>query len=265
MADLNPINAWRRMLALPNESRTKTILVAFMVASVCALLVSGATVLLRPIQDANRAAEEQIRIETLVSGIPGMADLLAQAGGTLSTAVIDLATGQATTAVTPDTLAAALADTSNWTALSSDADIAGLGRRPNFAQVFLLRDGADISLVLLPISGMGYGGRIDAFIALRSDMNTIAGITVTSHSETPGLGGRIEEAAWQAGFPGTELRDTAGDLRFAVARAQASSPYEVDGITGATRTGLGVTGMVRFWLGPDGYGPLIQAIERGEF
>lgn len=258
-------NPWRRLLALPNESRTKTILVAFMVASVCALLVSGATVLLRPIQDANRAAEEQIRIETLVSGIPGMADLLAQAGGTLSTAVIDLATGQATTAVTPDTLAAALADTSNWTALSSDADIAGLGRRPNFAQVFLLRDGADISLVLLPISGMGYGGRIDAFIALRSDMNTIAGITVTSHFETPGLGGRIEEAAWQAGFPGTELRDTAGDLRFAVARAQASSPYEVDGITGATRTGLGVTGMVRFWLGPDGYGPLIQAIERGEF
>jgi len=235
------------------------------VASVCALLVSGATVLLRPIQTANRAAKEQIRIETLVSGIPGMADLLAQAGGTLSTAVIDLATGQATTAVTPDTLAAALADTSNWTALSSDADIAGLGRRPNFAQVFLLRDGADISLVLLPISGMGYGGRIDAFIALRSDMNTIAGITVTSHSETPGLGGRIEEAAWQAGLPGTELRDTAGDLRFAVARAQASSPYEVDGITGATRTGLGVTGMVRFWLGPDGYGPLIQAIERGEF
>jgi len=178
-------NPWRRLLALPNESRTKTILVAFMVASVCALLVSGATVLLRPIQDANRAAEEQIRIETLVSGIPGMADLLAQAGGTLSTAVIDLATGQATTAVTPDTLAAALADTSNWTALSSDADIAGLGRRPNFAQVFLLRDGADISLVLLPISGMGYGGRIDAFIALRCDMNTIAGITVTSHSETP--------------------------------------------------------------------------------
>ena len=258
-------NPWRRLLALPNESRTKTILVAFLVAFACALLVSGATVLLRPIQTANRAAEEQIRIEALVSGIPGMGDLLAQAGGTLSTAVIDLATGQATTAVTPDSLAVALADTSNWSALPSDADVAGLGRRPNFAQVFLLRDGNDVSLVLLPISGMGYGGRIDAFIALRGDMNTIAGITITSHSETPGIGGRIVEQAWQAGFPGTELRDDTGDLRFAVARTQASSPYEVDGITGATRTGLGVTNMVRFWLGPDAYGPLIQAIERGDF
>ncbi|MFN4154636.1 MAG: FMN-binding protein [Paracoccaceae bacterium] len=258
-------NPWRRLLALPNESRTKTIIIAFLVAAVCALLVSGATVLLRPIQTANRAAEEQTRIEALVRGIPGMTELLAQSGGTLSTVVIDLAKGRAAGDVTADTLAAALADTSNWTRLAPAADPAGLGQRPNFAQVFLLRDGDDISLVLLPMTGLGYGGRIDAILALRGDMNTIAGIAITSHSETPGLGGRIEEPAWQAGFPGIELRDSTGDLRFAVARAQASSPHEVDGITGATRTGRGMTNMVRFWLGRDGYGPLIKAISRGEF
>ena len=100
-ADWNP---WRRLLALPNESRTKTLLVAFLVAAVCALLVSGATVLLRPIQAANRAAEEQARIEALVQGIPGMSDLLAQSGGTLSTVVIDLETGRAAQDVTPATL-----------------------------------------------------------------------------------------------------------------------------------------------------------------
>ena len=67
MTDRNP---WRRFLALPNDSRTKTIVVAFLVATVCAVLVSGATVLLRPIQTANRAAEEQARIDELVRGIP---------------------------------------------------------------------------------------------------------------------------------------------------------------------------------------------------
>ena len=46
---------------------------------------------------------------------------------------------------------------------------------------------------------------------------------------------------------------------------QIKTLAEVDGITGATRTGNGVTGMVRFWLGPKGYGPLIRAIDRGEF
>lgn len=258
-------NPWRRLLALPNESRTKTIIIAFLVSSICALLVSGATVLLRPIQTANRAAEEQARIEALVQGIPGMTELLAQSGGTLSTVVIDLAKGRAATDVTAETLEATLADTANWTALDTGADLAGLGHRPNFAQIFLLRDGEAISLVLLPVTGQGYGGRIDAILALRGDLNTIAGIAITGHSETPGLGGRIEEYSWQASFPGKQLRDETGELRFAVARAAASGPYEVDGITGATRTGRGVAGMVRFWLGPDGYGPLIAAITRGEF
>jgi len=50
-----------------------------------------------------------------------------------------------------------------------------------------------------------------------------------------------------------------------VARGDASTAYQVDGITGATRTTRGISNMVRFWLGPDGYGPLIRAIQRGEF
>ncbi len=258
-------NPWRRLLALPNESRTKTVLIAFLVSASCAALVSGATVMLRPIQAANRAAEEQARIEALVQGIPGMSALLQQSGGTLSTVVIDLATGRAAAEVSPETLDAALSDPGNWTALGPGQDLAGLGQRPDFAQIFLLRDAGQISLVLLPLSGRGYGGRIDAILALRGDMNTIAGLAVTQHSETPGLGGRIEEASWQADFPGTELRDESGEMRFRVARGPASTVHEVDGITGATRTGRGVTEMVRFWLGPDGYGPLLDAIERGEF
>lgn len=258
-------NPWRRLLALPNESRTKTVIIAFLVSAVCAALVSGATVMLRPIQTANRAAEEQARIEALVRGIPGMSDLLTEAGGTLTTVVVDLETGRAAGDVDVASLDAALSDPENWTDLTPAQDIAGLGQRPDLAQVFLLREGDAVSLVLLPLSGQGYGGRIDAIMALRGDTNTIAGLAVTRHSETPGLGGRIEEASWQASFPGTELRDADGELRFRVARGPASGVHEVDGITGATRTGRGVTQMVRFWLGPDGYGPLLEAIRRGEF
>ena len=264
MADTDR-NPWRRLLALPNESRAKTLIVAFVVSAVCAILVSAATVLLRPIQAANRAAEEQAQIAALVEGIPGIAALLETSGGALSTLVIDLQSGRAADEVTPDTLDAALADTANWTALVGEADLAGLGHRPDYAQVFLLRDADTISLVLLPMTGQGYGGRIDAILALHADMTTIAGIAITQHSETPGLGGRIDEPSWQSEFPGTETRDADGDLRFNVARGPASGPHEVDGITGATRTGRGITQMVRFWLGPDGYGPLIRAIERGEF
>ena len=153
--DWNPL---RRLLALPNESRTKTILVAFLVSAISAALVSGATVWLRPIQAANRAAEEQARIAALVQGIPGMSDLLEQSGGTLSTVVIDLDRGRAAAEVTPATLEAALADPANWTVLDAGQNIAGLGQRPNFVQVYLLRDGDTVSLLLLPLSGQGYAG-----------------------------------------------------------------------------------------------------------
>lgn len=258
-------NPFRRLFGLPNESRAKIVLVAFLVSGICAALVSGITVSLRPIREANRAAEEQARIEALVRGVPGMSQLLEEAGGTLSTIVIDLESGRAAADLTSETMDAALADPGNWTTLEPGQDLAGLGRRPDYAQIFLLRDADGISLVLLPISGQGYGGRIDAILALRGDMNTIAGIAITRHSETPGLGGRIDENSWQASFPGTELRDDSGAMRFRVASGAASGVHEVDGITGATRTSRAITEMVRFWMGPRGYGPLLDAIERGEF
>jgi len=266
MANLNPITAWRMLLAQPNESRTKTLFMAFLVSTVCALLVSGATVILKPIQTANRAAEQQARLEALISGIPGMSELLSQDGGTLSTVVVDLNRAAVANEVTPETLSAALDDIANWTGLTANQDLAGLGQRPDFAQVYFLR-GADgeLSLALLPVSGVGYNGPIDAIVALRADMNTIAGLAITGQSETPGLGARIEETAWLGQFSGKSVADASGAVRFAVAKGVAGNEFEVDGITGATRTSNAITRIMRFWLGDDGYGPLLAAIKRGEF
>ncbi|MDO5641294.1 MAG: Na+-translocating NADH-quinone reductase subunit C [Paracoccus sp. (in: a-proteobacteria)] len=266
MAEMNPITLWRRMLALPNDSRAKTLAVALIVSVVCALMVSGATVLLRPIQAANRAAEQEARLEALIAGIPGMSTLLETEGGTLSTVIVDLGSGAAAADVTPATLGASLQDSANWTGLSAAQDIAGLGQRPDFAQVYFLRNArGDISVVLLPVSAQGYNGPINAILALRGDMTTIAGLAVIGQSETPGLGARIEEPAWLSQFAGKQVADASGALRFAVARGIAGNEYEVDGITGATRTSNAITRMIHFWLGPDGYGPLLSAIRRGEF
>ena len=55
MAEHDP-DPQRRLLAAPAESRTRTLAVAFLVSAICALAVSMATVYLRPIQKANRAA-----------------------------------------------------------------------------------------------------------------------------------------------------------------------------------------------------------------
>jgi Na+-transporting NADH:ubiquinone oxidoreductase subunit C len=266
LADLNPVSLWRRFLTLPNESRAKSLAVAFLVSAACAVLVTVATVMLRPIQAQNRAAEQQARLEALIAAVPGISDLIAQSGGdALSTVVIDLDAGAAAKEVTPETLSAALAEPANWTTLSAAEDIAGIGSRPDYAQIYLLRDGEAVSLAILPVVGTGYNGRIQALIALRVDMRTLAGVAVTEQAETPGLGARIAEPLWQQGFAGKRIADDIGTVRFAVARGKASGEHEVDGITGATRTGNAITQMVRFWTGPKGYGPLMAAIRRGEF
>lgn len=266
MADLNSLSLWRRFLNTPNDNRAKTLAVAFLVSATCALLVTAATVMLRPIQAENRAAEQQARLEALIAAVPGMSDLIAASGGdALSTVVIDLDRGAAATDITPETLEAALSDQANWTVLPPGDDIAGIGNRPDYAQIYLLRSGENVSLAILPVVGSGYNGRIQALLALNGDMRTLAGIAVTEQAETPGLGARIEEPLWQQGFAGKQLFDDTGAARFAVARGPARSDYEVDGITGATHTSNAVTNMVRFWVGPKGYGPLMAAIRRGDF
>ena len=266
MDSYNPLAIWRRFLAQPIDSRGKTILVAFLVSASCAALVSGATVFLRPIQMANRAAEQAARLEALLSAVPGMDQILTGLGdGELTTVVVDLDTGKAASGIAPNQLQAALEGPENWTTLAPERDVAEIGSRPNYAQVYFLREGGEVALAILPIFGSGYGGTIEAMIALRGDMNTIAGLTVTTHSETPGLGARIEEPAWLLSFAGKQIADDTGAVRFAVARAQSSGVHEVDGISGATRTGNAITRIVRFWLGPDGFGPLMQAVRRGEY
>jgi Na+-transporting NADH:ubiquinone oxidoreductase subunit NqrC len=40
--------------------------------------------------------------------------------------------------------------------------------------------------------------------------------------------------------------------------------FEVDGISGATRSSSGVGNLVRFWLGENGFGPFLARLRQGE-
>ena len=268
MVDLNPISLWGRLLALPNESRTKTLVIAFLVSGVCALVVSGAAVYLGPIQQANRAIEMEARMQAMLASMPEMAALIEASGGdSLETVIVDLRTGLPARDVDPDSfdVDAARTDPANTTALTASQDSAGIGRRPDLVPIHILREDGQLRLVILPISGAGYQSTIRANLALEGDLNTVAALSVTEQGETPGLGARIEEPAWQALWPGKQVADGQGNIRLEVVRGRATNSYEVDGITGATRTGSGLTSAVHFWLGPDGFGPVLDNLGSGRF
>lgn len=267
MADLNPLNWWRRFLALPNDSQTKTFVVAFFVASLSATAVAVTAVSLKPRQDANVMRDRQARMEQMLASVPGLSEILKGAHvDSLETRIVDLTRASYASGIDPATFdaAAIAADPQRSIALPPEADVAGIGRRPNFAPVYLVRQDGKLLLVVLPVYGSGYQSTIRAYLALRSDLNTIAALSIYEQKETPGLGTRIAEAAWQDRWVGKRIADEAGDIRIAVVRGSGAGPFEVDGITGATRSTNGVSNLVRFWLGQNGFGPFLANLRDGK-
>ncbi len=263
MPDLNPLSLWRKLLALPNESRAKTLAVAFMVSAVCTVIVSAAAVLLDPVQQANRRAEQAARMEAMLAAMPDMAALIERTGGDqLETLIVDLRTGGLARDIEPGTLDAerAFSDPVSTTPLEPDRDPAGLGERPDLVPIHVLRENGRLRLVILPVVGQGYQSTIRANLALEGDLRTVAGFSIIEQGETPGLGARIDDPAWQARWQGKRMAGADGEVRLRVVRGGASNEFEVEGITGATRTGNGINNAIQFWLGPDGYGPVLERL-----
>lgn len=263
---------WIGLRGLPRESTLRAILVTGIVCAVCSAAMAIAVSVLRPYQEANRAGERAARIQEIVASVPGLGDVL----GTLSrerieVQVVELATGETVKGMDPGRFEsrAMERDPAASVALPAERDIAGIGRRANHGVVFLVRDHERLRLVVLPVHGSGYVSTLRGYLALDADTNTIRGLSFYEHAETPGLGSEIDNPQWRDQWVGKLARDQAGALRVGVARgpvdaADADAPFQVDGITGATRTGVGVTNLLRFWLGPDGFGPYLERLAEEE-
>jgi Na+-transporting NADH:ubiquinone oxidoreductase subunit C len=239
---------WRRLLAAPRDSVPKTLLVSFAVCLACSLVVSGAAIWLRPISRQHAERERKSRILEMLANQPGLSELLGDVGAdALEAHLIDLATGEEVAGVDPATF---------------DPRAAEKERRARWAAVYLVRHEGRVRSILLPIHGRGYGGMIYGYLALEGDANTVAGISFYAHSETPGIGDEITDAAWRSRWRGKRIRDEAGELRLRMASEDepdaGDGVHRVDAIGGATRSSQGVGNMVRFWMGEDGFGPYLR-------
>ena len=126
----------------------------------------------------------------------------------------------------------------------------------------VLDENGDLDSLVLPIEGYGLWKFLYGFIALESDLNTVRGITYYQHGETPGLGGEVDNPRWKQGWVGRKVFDDSGEPKIEVIKGYAgpveTDPYEIDGLSGATLTSRGVTNMIHFWLGENGFGPYLE-------
>ncbi len=88
----------------------------------------------------------------------------------------------------------------------TDPDL--LGTRNPVTVYRARRNGQPEALVMTPVAPEGYSGDIKLLVGLEPD-GTLIGVRVLTHSETPGLGDRIdiERSDWIHSFAGRSLQD----------------------------------------------------------
>lgn len=89
----------------------------------------------------------------------------------------------------------------------------------------------------LELGGAGLWGRIEAVLATDASVGRIVGLEILAHNETPGLGGRIDEAWFKAQFRGESIKD--GGISLVQGQGLGDKDPEngrVDAITGASLT-----------------------------
>jgi len=207
------------------HSNKYTLLFAVIVTVVASLLLASAATLLKPYQERN----EELDLKTNILKSLG----LVPAGG-----------------VAAETIEQFYADSLEQIFVTEKGKVAEISDLPVYLRKN--KNGALIALAI-PISGKGLWSTIYGYLSLEQDFETVRWVTFYRHGETPGLGGEIEKDWFSQGFVGKKIFSPDNELvSIQVARGKAESSvsenrlyHTVDGISGASLTGKGVTEFVQ--------------------
>ncbi|OHY97551.1 Na(+)-translocating NADH-quinone reductase subunit C [Salinicola sp. MIT1003] len=244
-----------------NNSIKKTLIVAFSLCVICSVVVSSAAVVLKPKQLQNQALDRKSNILQVTELYKPGDDVEEKYAELITPRVVNLETGEYSDDLDPNTYDQfdAARDPATSRTLSGDDDIAGIGRQEKFSTVYLVGDPDDPDQIVMPIRGQGLWGLMEGFLSVRGDGNTIVGLSYYDQSETPGLGGEVDNPRWKAKWDGKKIYEDGDyqDPQIQLVKGGASGEYEVDALSGASLTSRGVTNMLRFWLSNEGYAPYL--------
>ena len=258
------------------DSMSNVMAVALAVCFVCSIMVASAAVLLKPQRIANKNFDRISNI-VMAAGIQNVSPTeIASRFEEFEVKVVDLEEGRVLSyleasdlGIDPSTYdqRKASKDPSLSKALNDLEDIAAISRRARYSLIYVLREEETraISKIILPVHGYGLWSTLYGFLSLQGDMNTVSGITFYEHGETAGLGGEVDNPEWKKSWQGKKIYSD-GNVAIKVIKGKTSedSPnydYQIDGLSGATLTSRGVENLVAFWLGKDGFGPVLAKLE----
>lgn len=260
------------------DSFAGTVLVAAVLCVVCSAVVSIAAVSLRPLQEQNKRLDRQRNVLDATGLAMGEFGRLAseltrsevdELYAWVSEELVDLETGEYTDRYeTASYEPREVVDNKEKSIAIEDPKYdPGEARRPKVMKVFLVRRPGEeeVRQVVLPVYGKGLWSTLYGYLAIKSDFETIQGLTFYEHGETPGLGGEVDNPSWKRQWEGKELYNDEGEPAAGLAKGPAppDDPYKVDGLSGATITARGVTSLVRYWTSEDGYRAYLENLKSG--
>lgn len=259
-----------------------TFLVAAVLCIVCSVLVSSVAVGLKSKQEENKELDRQRNILLAAQLIEKEAtneDVAKTFESKVKKIIIDLDTGERV-----DNIENPPVDIKTFNQKESlgkegmseeipkdapkDERLGDLPKREKYSFVYLIEEDGKLATIVLPFYGKGLWSTMYGYVALKSDTETIAGLTYYEHGETPGLGGEVDNPNWKAQWEDTKAIEDDGTVVVSVVKAGTANDGlgpVIDGLSGATITTKGVNTMIRYWLGPGGFGPFLEKVRKGEF
>ncbi|MFK7872101.1 MAG: Na(+)-translocating NADH-quinone reductase subunit C [Oligoflexales bacterium] len=250
------------------DSVMGTIGVAALLCIACSLMVSTAAVVLKEKQDLNKQLDVKKNI-LLASGLlkstKVSAEEVLEAYKSIQAEVVNLETGEVVSDMAAEDFdqRKARKDPKTNKMIHSQMDTAGIKIRSRYSTVYKVMKGDEVTMLILPVNGKGLWSTLYGFVALKPDTTTLAGIGFYEHGETPGLGGEVDNPLWKNQWKGKTALDEDFNPVIQVQKGQVlpddpKAHTKVDGLSGATITANGVTGLVQYWLGQDGFGPYLN-------
>lgn len=213
---------------------------------VCSLALSVVSGSLRERQEQNRVLDRQKNILKAVGYAP---DELASK----TAEEVQRLYGENFEEVVVDGQGSRLEVSMNDLAADEASGESALGKRLPLYRQKAAGNPAQTLAYVYPVAGKGLWSTMYGYVAVKPDGNEIIGMAFYKHGETPGLGGEIEKTWFTDSFRGKQLYSGAGLEGVEVVKGKvADNPakasraqHAVDGISGATLTGNGVTKMMK--------------------
>lgn len=256
---------------MQRDSFAHTLKVATVLCVVCSVVVAGAAVGLRGMQEANKVKDRKKNVlmaaGLFVQGENKSSEVETIYQENVEAVLIDLESGEPvdSSAVKQDSYdpRKAAKDPQLNKPVEPQTALGGIKEREKFAFVYNVKGESGVTeKIVLPIYGKGLWSTMYGYIALDVDGNTVKGISFYEHGETPGLGGEIESQKFKDEWPGKKLFGSDGEVAIKLVKAGVAKDemHGIDGLSGATITSNGVQELIHYWAGPDGFGPYLNKL-----